>query len=100
MAVFPTYTSKIAALDGQIHAAQKTIATLESLLGGDHDAALSARITSIQNTAVSLTESRAFYAGKTSAAGNVPVEILIHNYAQEFSKQAVVFDGWPVPDRA
>ncbi len=96
MAVFPTYTSKIASLDGQIHAAQKTISTLESLLGGDHDSEVSSAINQIENMVDSMVESRDFYAAKTSMDGSVPVNILIHNYARGFSQQAIVFDGWPM----
>lgn len=96
MAAFPTHTSKLAQLDGQINAALRTITLLQSLIGANNDDVLNARITSLQDTANSLSESRDFYAAKTSTAGAVTVDILIHNYTHGFSEQAVVFDGWPV----
>lgn len=96
---FSTATSKLARLDGQIHAAQNTIAALESLIGGDHDEAITASISRLTDLADSLSDSRNFYAAKSSLGGNIGADTLIHNYMRGFSEQAVVFDGIPVQCR-
>lgn len=96
MPVFPTRTGKISHLDGQINAAQRSIALLETMMGGDHDDILADQIFALEALNDSRMESRAFYAAKTGTNGFMTVDILLHNYAHGFAEQAIVFDGIPV----
>lgn len=44
MAEFPSHTHKLARIDGEIAALEKSIITLQGLLGGDHDTAITDKI--------------------------------------------------------
>ena len=100
MADFPAHSHKLARIDGEIHALQNSIDTLQTLLGADDDDAINARITALETTLAGLTDSRNFYAGKLSTGSNVTAHRLIHNFMTGFSAQAIIFDGVALAGRS
>ena len=94
--MFSSGTNKIARLDGQIFAAEYSITTLESLLGGDHDTAINSKISFIQGHIASLNQSMSYYASKAAGSGSMDAESILDRHVRGFSEQAIIFNGWPV----